>query len=369
MHLIITESERGFLFKKGKFVRMLEAGKYFFNLNRQIRTAKLSEPLTGQFDQAMLDCFLQDENFKKQTISQDVPDDHAAIHRIDGHFKEILKAGNYLYWNVTQKHSFELFNIRNAGIPEDLQLCEKFYKAGCMTRLEVSENQTALLFENETFRSSLTPGIYYFWNQDGIRRKIRFMEHKKRLLSLNGQEILTKDKVGIRLNFVCSFQVTDCVSACLEIDNLDEQFRTAVQLTVREFIAGYTLDELLTQRDEIGEKLAEILRPKAEKLYIRIFDTGMKDIILPGEIQNIMNSVLLAEKKAQANVIARREEVASTRSLLNTAKLMDENKTLYKLKELEYLEKICENVGNISVSGGDLLEHLRAIIGTDRDQK
>jgi len=76
-----------------------------------------------------------------------------------------------------------------------------------------------------------------------------------------------------------------------------------------------------------------------------------------------MNTVLIAEKQAQANVIARREEVASTRSLLNTAKLMDENQTLYKLKELECLEKICDNVGSISVSGGtDLLAQLTQIL-------
>ena len=66
-----------------------------------------------------------------------------------------------------------------------------------------------------------------------------------------------------------------------------------------------------------------------------------------------MNTVLIAEKQAQANVITRREEVASTRSLLNTARLMEENKILYRLKEMEYLEKICEKVGSISLSGGN----------------
>jgi regulator of protease activity HflC (stomatin/prohibitin superfamily) len=96
---------------------------------------------------------------------------------------------------------------------------------------------------------------------------------------------------------------------------------------------------------------------------VEIYSAGVKDIILPGAIREIMNTVLIAEKRAQANVITRREEVASTRSLLNTAKLMDENQTLYRLKELEYIERISENVGNINVSGsGDLLSQLTAII-------
>ena len=99
-------------------------------------------------------------------------------------------------------------------------------------------------------------------------------------------------------------------------------------------------------------------------MFVEFSDAGLKDIILPGEIRDIMNTVLVAEKNAQANVIARREEVASTRSLLNTARLMEENATLYKLKELEYLEKICDRVGNISVGGGNLLGELREILNT-----
>ena len=69
-------------------------------------------------------------------------------------------------------------------------------------------------------------------------------------------------------------------------------------------------------------------------------------------IKEIMNQVLIAEKKAQANTITRREETASTRSLLNTAKLMDENPTLLRLKELETLEKVTEKVDRLTVFGG-----------------
>ena len=110
------------------------------------------------------------------------------------------------------------------------------------------------------------------------------------------------------------------------------------------------------------------LKEKEAELFVEIKDAGVKDIILPGEIRDIMNTVLVAEKKAQANVITRREEVASTRSLLNTAKLMEENQTLYKLKELEYVERICENVGNINVNGNsDMLSQLLGIVGGKKE--
>lgn len=106
-------------------------------------------------------------------------------------------------------------------------------------------------------------------------------------------------------------------------------------LCLREYIGKYRLDEILESREQIADYAFQKLKEKEENFYVRFYDAGVKDIILPGEIRDIMNTVLIAEKKAQANVIARREEVASTRSLLNTAKLMDENQTLFKLKELE----------------------------------
>ena len=85
---------------------------------------------------------------------------------------------------------------------------------------------------------------------------------------------------------------------------------------------------------------------------IEIRSIGVKDVILPGEMKDILNQVVSAEKVAQANVIKRREETAATRSLLNTARLMDDNPTLMRLKELEVLEKVTEKVDRLTVFGG-----------------
>lgn len=89
---------------------------------------------------------------------------------------------------------------------------------------------------------------------------------------------------------------------------------------------------------------------------------GIRDIILPGNVKEIMNQVLIAEKKAHANTIMRREETASTRSLPKTAKLIEENAMLWKLKEMGYAEKIADKIHNVSVSGnGALVEQLKQI--------
>ncbi len=187
---------------------------------------------------------------------------------------------------------------------------------------------------------------------------------KQQELTIAGQEILTKDKVGIRMNVSCTYRTRDAVALVENINNFGQQIYSFVQLAIRELAGNYKLDEILEWKEALSEKIFERVKEKEGAFYVEFLSLGIKDIILPGEIKDIMNSVLVAEKTAQSNIISRREEVASTRSLLNTAKLMDENKTLYRLKELEYLERICDKVGEISVNGNSgLVEQLGLLLG------
>ena len=85
---------------------------------------------------------------------------------------------------------------------------------------------------------------------------------------------------------------------------------------------------------------------------VALRSVGVKDVILPGEMKTILNQVVEAEKRAQANLIQRREETAAMRSLLNTARLMEGNPVLMRLKELETLEKVTEKIDKLTVFGG-----------------
>lgn len=231
------------------------------------------------------------------------------------------------------------------------------------TTVLVGEGEIGLLYYNQTLQKKLASGAYYFWN-DRYTVTARIIDMKQTELNIVGQEILTKDKIGIRMNVTCTYKIRDAVALSENIKNLEQQMYSFAQLVIRELTGNYKLDEILELKEQISQEVFLKLKESESTFYVEFLSAGIKDIILPGEIKDIMNSVLVAEKTAQANVISRREEVASTRSLLNTAKLMDENKTLYRLKELEYLEKICDRVGEISVNGNaGLIEQLGQFIG------
>ena len=93
----------------------------------------------------------------------------------------------------------------------------------------------------------------------------------------------------------------------------------------------------------VARELADMVRARAKALGVELIAVGIRDVILPGEMKDLMNKVTEAKKAAEANLIARREETATIRSQANTAKLLADNPTLMRLRELEVLEKVAAN--------------------------
>lgn len=361
MKKIINENQRGFLFKNGKYVKMLTAGKYCVYGGKRIEVSDMAEPIFSS--RCSLDVLLNDKAVAKDVSIIEVGDEQLALHFVNGKFDSVLSCGKHAFWSVIDKHEYKIVDIStpemSADVPEYIfsKIPTSYY-----TKIEVLDYQKARLYFNQKFVKILDAGTYYFW-KNGIKIDVDYVDTRLTQMDITGQEILTQDKVSLRINFVCNYRITDYVKISTEIDDFAEQIHVAAQLALREYIGKYKLDEILEKKAQMSAFIFEKLKAKEKELFVEITDAGVKDIILPGEIREIMNTVLIAEKRAQANVITRREEVASTRSLLNTAKMMEENKTLYKLKELEYVERICENVGNINLNGnGDVLAQLTDIL-------
>jgi len=305
---------------------------------------------------------MHDKAFVDSIAKIEVPDNHIAIHFVDGRLAGSLTSGEYYFWNILENHTFKLVDTSR---PEALDIPTEYFlhiSAKQYTKLEVMQGECALLYYDGAFQRKLQSGCYYFWNTS-VKVTAQKVDLRIQQMEIVGQEILTSDKVGLRLNFVCSFKVIDPIRLVGELKDFAGQIYSAVQLALRKHVGAYRFDELLEQKNDIPDFVLQKLRAEQERLFVEFVDAGLRDIILPGEIRSIMNTVLVAEKTAQANVISRREEAASTRSLLNTAKLLDENETLRRLKEMEYLERICDKVGNISVSNsGGLLGQLQELI-------
>ncbi len=368
MKVIINENERGLLYKNGKLVKLLDSGKYYAGINSRIEkyiTANyISKPGCN------IDALMKVKGASDAFTFLEVADNEYCLHYLNGNFMSILGAGRYAFWKDGGQHEFKKINRDEPEIKDQVTPFELAkIPVSLYHTVNVGSYERARLYYDNKLVRMLEPGRYYFWNGK-ISINAELEDMRERQLDINGQEILTADKVGLRINFVIVYKVTDAERVATVAENITSYLYTAAQLVLREYVSKYKTDEILENRDKISDEVINALREKTKDAYIEIISAGIKDIILPGEISAIMNSVLAAEKKAQANVITRREEVASTRSLLNTAKLLEENDTLRRLKELEYLERICEHVGEINVNGGsDILSRLTELLVKEKKDK
>ena len=362
--ITINENQKGFLFRNGRFVKLLNAGKYALYGDREVEVVSLREPIASA--RCELPTLLANPEIARQASVIEVADQQLALHIVDGNYENILPKGRYAFWSVTNRHEFQLVDISTPEVSVDIpqHLIARLPSSICI-KVEVAPYQKARLYFDQKLIRILDAGVYYFW-KNNVQVDVSLVDTRLIKMEITGQEILTQDKVSLRINFVCNYRITDYVRTLTEIDDYTEQIHIAAQLAMRDYVGKQRLDDILESKDEMSKYVFSRLKAKEKDFYVEITDAGVKDIILPGEIRSIMNTVLVAEKRAQANVITRREEVASIRSLLNTAKLMEENQTLYKLKELEFVEHICEKVGNINLNGnGDVLSQLMRLLHTE----
>jgi regulator of protease activity HflC (stomatin/prohibitin superfamily) len=258
-----------------------------------------------------------------------------------------------LFWKELATITFERIDVIGAPeVPADQRpgLARLGNQAGAVFAT-VEESKAGLLYIDNKIVRTLTPGVYGFWSVVATPR-IETIDLRMQPLEITGQEVLTKDKVSIRVNVSAQYRVVDPLKARQSVKDYADYLYRVLQLAVRQALGKKTLDEILAEKVDLDPELVEGIRKDLAAIGLELGFAAMKDIILPGEMRDILNQVVAAEKLAQANLIRRREETAATRSLLNTARLMDENPLLIRMKELETLEKLTEKVDRISLMGG-----------------
>jgi regulator of protease activity HflC (stomatin/prohibitin superfamily) len=218
-------------------------------------------------------------------------------------------------------------------------------------QVQVPDHGAGLLYIDGKVERLLDTGNYAFW-KFGRNLAVELVDLRLQAMEVTGQEILTRDKVSLRLNLAATWRYTDVLKAHAQLAKPAEQMYRELQFGLRAAVGTRSLDELLENKTVIDEVVSAHVRARLSAFGLELDGVGVKDIVLPGEMKTILAQVVEAGKAAEANVIRRREETAATRSLLNTAKVMEDNPVALRLKELETLERISERIDKISVFGG-----------------
>lgn len=355
--VVIGDGERGLVYRNRQFEGVLAPGvhRWFDPFGRvQVVVHSIARPEYAGSDADVLIAAMGARLYETFTLANLGTEEVGLVFK-GGKLEDVLAPGTRkLYW----KGLVEV-DVRNVSLADGLEVdagvVKRLRQLGVLERLTVSlvvpEETAGLLFVDGKLLRTLAPGAYAFWNfQKNVA--VEMVELRLQSVEVSGQELLTRDKVSLRVNLAASIRVTDAVAARTKVAKYADYVYRELQFGLRKAVSAKTLDELLGDKASLDADIFAYVRGRATELGVQVLGVGVKDVILPGEMKEILNSVVQAEKSAQANVIRRREEANATRSLLNTAKLIEESPVLMRLKELEALEKVTEKIDKLTVFGG-----------------
>ena len=355
--IVIGSTERGVLYKDKQIVAILNPGTYRYVSIMSSYTVELFDIVKNpQLTGAAAQYFLQKSNEKFDSYFVKIVSGAREVVVVS------LNAKAYVIMEPSEERIFwrGMYDVTTAryDISDNYEVSRETLRDLSLVAnqrqvlvAKVPEQSMGILLESGVIIRELAPGNYGFWR---AQRDISVVTLDTRLtaLEISGQEMLTKDKVSLRVNLSISYRLINGVIAMKALGDIQGEIYRTAQLALRQAIGEKTLDELLESKEALNKGLAQEISTSMENFGIEVSRVGVKDIILPGEMRTLFNQVVEAEKAAQAQNIRRREEVAATRSLLNTAKMMENNPLLLRLKELEAVERISDKVEKLTVYDG-----------------
>jgi regulator of protease activity HflC (stomatin/prohibitin superfamily) len=183
----------------------------------------------------------------------------------------------------------------------------------------IKDTHRGLRYEDGVLTEVLSAGRHTIPSQINLgfyrnpRIEITLVDVRERDLTIKGQEILTADKVAIRVSIIVQFRVSDPRAAMHEVANYEERLYTDVQLAARRSLASMTLEEILTNRNRLSEDILRDVKEAAANYGVAILRADVKDLVFPGNLQEIMNRVLAAERMSEAQLVEARTKAETHR--------------------------------------------------------
>ena len=362
----VRSFEKGLSFRHGDFAGLLEPGKYRLwsrLISRKRATITVVNTLNTRFEHALIDVMLCDAKVRDAVTVVDLTDNERALIWKDDRLAFIVGPGRHVFWNEPYALKVEVFDTDAIRFEHDRVDTVVRFPGGAkwLTVIDVADHEDALLVKDGRVIEKLPAGQNVFWALSGQLKTVK-VDRREQVADVAGQEIMTADKVTLRVNLLVTYQVTDSIKAVSEVADYAQALYRDAQLALRAAVGTRTLDALLADKESVGGEVRGAIASRVAEFGVTVRSVGLRDVILPGEMKTILNQVIEAEKSAAANLIKRREETAAARSQANTARLLAENPVLARMKELELVQEILAGANVSFVLGDtDLVSQVRSL--------
>jgi regulator of protease activity HflC (stomatin/prohibitin superfamily) len=356
LRVTVKDGERAFLTRNGRLERVLEPGRYrYFDPLRKLAD-EVHSVVRTEFPATRYAVLRTARPDLARDLCEAVETgaDEVAIVSLDGRPTHLMGPWQTrVFWKVATRIDVERIDIASDRRVSARHLTMIAREQSTMVAETVVENHEAgLLYVEGRLVERLASGRHAYWTV-GRKVEVKRLDLRPQAIEITAQEMLSKDRIALRVTLTAFRRIVDPERAVGTVPDVDAWLYRLVQFAIREAVAARTLDEVLSAKSALDDELRAYVRARIAETGIEVTELGVKDVILPGEIRELVNKVVEAEKTAKANLIRRQEETAATRSLLNTARLMEENPLLLRLKELESLERLVEKVSRIDLHAGE----------------
>lgn len=228
---------------------------------------------------------------------------------------------------------------------------------------QINEYERGILYTFGKFTRILEPGwrlvfpIIHSYDKVDIRTKT---------VDVPEQEAITKDNVSIKINAVLYYKIFDAAKSVIAVQNFHCAVSQLAQTTMRNIVGSVSLDELLTQREKLSDKICEIVDKATDPWGIKVENVELKDIALPMEMQRVIAKVAEAEREKQAVITKSVGEVEASENLAHAAQIMSSTPGALHLRTLATLNDISSDQSNTIIFAVPI-ETLRAIEGMGSD--
>ena len=180
----------------------------------------------------------------------------------------------------------------------------------------------------------------------GLRLLVPFIDRMLKVdlrtvtLDVPPQEVITKDNVTIKVNAVAYFNVMNPVDAIIKIANYYVATSLYAQTTLRNILGQHELDEILAEREKIGQALQKIIDEATDAWGVKVSAVEIKDIELPDVMRRAMARQAEAERERRAKVIAAEGEFQASQKLMEAAQVLEQSASALQLRYLQTLVEI-----------------------------
>ncbi|HRD76166.1 MAG TPA: slipin family protein, partial [Hyphomicrobiaceae bacterium] len=291
----VKDDERGFLLRNGKIERLLPPGRFSaFDPSRElsceiVKVVRTELPIERALMLSRLHPRIAEENIE---IVKTGPTQVGLI-ALDGQLSTLMTPNSIrAFWTSVTEVTVDLVDAaRELRMTKPYQDRLAGWRTPLIVEAMVEPNERALLIVDGRLEEQLAPGRHVFW-QVGRTIRVQKFDMRPQALEVTAQEILTKDRIGIRVTLTAFFQVADAEKAMMATGDLGQTIYKHVQFAIREAVAARTLDEILAARDTLDKEVRAYVQPRVGELGCAMGEIGVKDIILPGDVRELLNKVV-----------------------------------------------------------------------------